>query len=135
MCVYNNSIIPDDTIQLIKQARKSPLFTEGNIWMKKVKMPYLMLQRDRMMVRRSVSLLVLSNIIYKENIGLYRDDGLSAIENANELKLDRLRKDVIAISHNEGLKITIDTNLTTTDFLDVTLRSIHWKIVSTQKTQ
>ena len=77
----------------------------------------------------------LSNIIYKENIGLYRDDGLSAIENANELKLDRLRKDVIAISHNEGLKITIDTNLTTTDFLDVTLRSIHWKIVSTQKTQ
>ena len=72
----------------------------------------------------------LSNIIDKENIGLYRDDGLSVIENANELKLDRWRKDAIPIFHNEGLKITIDTNLTTTDFLDVTLRSIHWKIVS-----
>ena len=77
----------------------------------------------------------LSNIIDKENIGLYRDDGLSVIENANELKLNRWRKDAIPIFHNEGLKITIDTNLTTTDFLDVTLRSIHWKIVSTQKTQ
>ena len=45
----------------------------------------------------------------------------SVIENANGSKRDRLRKDVIAIFHNEGLKITIDTNLTTTDFLDVTL--------------
>ena len=39
----------------------------------------------------------------------------------NGPKLDRLRKDVIAIFHNDGLKITIDTNLTITDFLDVTL--------------
>ena len=63
----------------------------------------------------------LSNIIGINNIGLYRDDGLCVIENANGPKLDRLRKDIIAIFHNEGLKITIDTNLTTTDFLDVTL--------------
>ena len=49
------------------------------------------------------------------------DNGLSVIENANRAKIDRLRKDVIAIFHNEGLKITIDTNLTTADFLDVTL--------------
>ena len=46
---------------------------------------------------------------------------LSVIENANGRKLDRVRKDVIAIFHNEGLKITIDKNLATTDFLDVTL--------------
>ena len=32
-----------------------------------------------------------------------------------------MRKDIIAIFHNEGLKITSDTNFTTTDFLDVTL--------------
>ena len=90
-------------------------------------MLYLMLQWDRVMVRRSVSLLVfiyigkLSNIIDKKKIGLYRDDGLPVIENANGPELDRLRKDVIAIFHNEGLKITINKNLTTTDFLDVTL--------------
>ena len=45
----------------------------------------------------------------------------NVIENANGSKLDRLRKNVIAIFHNEGLKITIDTNLAITDFLDVTL--------------
>ena len=47
--------------------------------------------------------------------------GCLVLKNANGSKLDCLRKDVIAIFHNEGLKITIDTNLTTTDFLDVTL--------------
>ena len=46
---------------------------------------------------------------------------MSPIENTNGPKLDRLRKDVIAIFYNEGLKIAIDTYLTTTDFLDVTL--------------
>ena len=60
-------------------------------------------------------------MIDKKNIGLYRDGRLSIIENANGPKLDGLRKDVIAIFHNVGLKITIDTNLTTTDFLDITL--------------
>ena len=90
-------------------------------------MLYLMLQWDCMIVRRSTSLLVFT---YLENyqksstgkkMSLYRDDWLSVIENANGPKLDRLRKNVIAIFHNEELKITIDTNLTTTDFLDVTL--------------
>ena len=69
-------------------------------------------------------------------MGLYRDDWLSVIENANGPKLDRLRKNVVAIFHNEELKITIDTNLTTTDFLDVIfLSSIYWKIIPIQKTQ
>ena len=70
---------------------------------KNVTMLYLMLQWDRMMVQKSVSLLVftyLSNIIDKKKIGLYRDAGLSVIENGNGPKLDRLRKDVIAFFHN-----------------------------------
>ena len=50
--------------------------------------------------------------------------GSPVIENANGPKLDRLRKDVTAIFYNDGLKITIDKNLTTTDFLDLYLRSI-----------
>ena len=33
-------------------------------------------------------------------------------------KICNLRKDVIAIFHNEGLKITIDTNLTTTLYVN-----------------
>ena len=63
----------------------------------------------------------LSTLIDKKKIGLYRDDGLSVIDNANGPKLDRLRKDIIRIFKSEGLNITIETNLSVTDFLDVTL--------------
>ena len=119
--------ISDDNIQLIKQARKSLLFTEGNIWMKKGEnalFDVTMGSHDGAEISELVGIYLLgklSNIIDRNNIGLYRDDGLCVTENANGPKLDRLRKDIIAIFHNEGLKITIDTNLTTTDFLDVTL--------------
>ena len=41
-------------------------------------------------------------------------------ENANRPKLDRLIKDEMVIFHTEGLKIAINTNLITVDFLDVT---------------
>ena len=78
-------------------------------------MLYFMLQWDRMMVWRSVNLLVFT---YLKNYQTLQTR--SVIENANGRKLDRLRKDIIAIFHNEGLKITINTTLTTTDFLDVT---------------
>ena len=59
--------------------------------------------------------------IAQENVGLYRDDGLIIVKNANGHTLDSLRKRIIRIFKNEGLKITIEANLTTTDFLDVTL--------------
>ena len=57
-----------------------------------------------------------STIIDKKNISLYRDNWFSVIENANGAKLDCLRKNIIAIFHNEGLNITVNTNLTTTHF-------------------
>ena len=63
----------------------------------------------------------LSNIIDRKDNGLYRDDGLASIQDANGPKFDHLRKNIIAFFQNEGLKITIDTNLIITDFLDVTL--------------
>ena len=77
----------------------------------------------------------LSNIIDTKKLCFDRDEGLSVIENANGPKLGHLRKGVIALFHNEGLKITIDTNLTPTDFLDVTFRSIYWKMIRIYKTQ
>ena len=63
----------------------------------------------------------LPKIIDQKNIGLYRDDELSVIENRNIPKPYRLRKDVNVVLHNEGLKIIIDTNLTTKEYLDVIL--------------
>ena len=55
------------------------------------------------------------------NTGLYRDDGLTAIRSQSARRLDRLRKDIIAVFKSEGLSITIETNLSSTDFLDITL--------------
>ena len=62
----------------------------------------------------------LSTVIDKSSVGLYRDDGLAAINNENGPKLHRISKDIIALFKKEGLSITIETNLIETDFLDVT---------------
>ena len=64
----------------------------------------------------------LSTVINKSSVRLYRDDGLAAINNANGPKLDRIRKDIIALFKEEGLSITIEKNLIETDFLDVMTR-------------
>ena len=61
----------------------------------------------------------LCTIIDKKMIGLYRDDGLTAISNANGPKLDSIRKKIVACFKEQGLSITIETNLTATEFLDV----------------
>ena len=62
----------------------------------------------------------LSTVIDKSRVGLYRDDGFAAINNANGPKVDRIREDIIALFEEEGLSITIKTDLIETDFLDVT---------------
>ena len=69
-----------------------------------------------------VGLYLLSNfapLIGSKNVGLYRNDGLAVIDQANGPKMDRIRKDIIALFKSEGLSITIDTNLMEIDFLDV----------------
>ena len=62
----------------------------------------------------------LSTVIDKSSVGLHRYDWLAAINNANGLKLDIIRKDIVALFKEEGLSITIEKNLIETDFLDVT---------------
>ena len=58
--------------------------------------------------------------IYKhKNVGLYRNDGLAVIHQANKPKMDRIRKDIIALFKSEGLSITVDTNLIETNFLEI----------------
>ena len=62
----------------------------------------------------------LSKLLGMDNVGLYRDDGLFAVKSTSGPVLDKMRKNIITLFKNEGLGITIDTNLTETDFLDVT---------------
>ena len=57
-------------------------------------------------------------IFSKEEVGLFRDDGLSIIE-GNGHMIDKKRKDTIRIFKNEKLKITWEVNITKVCFLDV----------------
>ena len=74
----------------------------------------------------------LSTVVDKSSVGLYRDNGLAAKNNANGPKLDRIRKD-IALFKEERLSITIETNLIETDFLGVTLNLVTKKCFSFRK--
>ena len=62
----------------------------------------------------------LSTVNDKSSVGLYRDNGLAAINNADGPNLDRIRKDVIALFKEEGLSIIIETNLNERHLLDIT---------------
>ena len=55
-----------------------------------------------------------------DDLGLYRDDGLGTTSSSGR-EADRARKTITQIFKNHGLQVTIETRLTRTDFLDVTL--------------
>ena len=46
----------------------------------------------------------LSTVIDKSSVGLYRDDGLAAINNANGPKLDRIRKILLHYSRKKDFQ-------------------------------
>jgi hypothetical protein len=56
----------------------------------------------------------------KENIGLYRDDGLAIIKSKSARLLDKTRKELHKIFEQFDLKITAEVNLNFVNFLDVT---------------
>ena len=62
----------------------------------------------------------LSPLLGIKNFGLYRDDGLAAVNTSSGPVLDRMRKNIISRFKEESLSITIEINLVETDFLDVT---------------
>ena len=61
----------------------------------------------------------LEAIIKKNEMGLYRDDGLLILRGANGQKTDKTRKNIIEIFKNIMFKIDIVTNLKELNFLDV----------------
>jgi hypothetical protein len=65
---------------------------------------------------------------YGKNIGLYRDDGLSAFQHTPQ-GIERIKKDLCKTFRENDLKITIEANVTVVNFLDVTLdlkSGKHW---------
>ena len=120
--------ISEKEIEIIKHARKSLLFSHGTEWVKKNSdndlFDVTMGSFDGAELCELVGLYLLHKLeplIGMPNTGLYRDDGLTAIRSQSARRLDKLRKDIIAVFKAEGLSITIQANLPSTDFLDVTL--------------
>ena len=62
----------------------------------------------------------LSQVLPKGLVGLYRDDGL-AVSAATKRQNENLKKDICKIFTQNGLNITIETNMKVVNFLDVTL--------------
>ena len=117
--------ITNDEINTIMHCRRSFLYFNQEPWVKKGARNFDcgMGALDSAEVCELVGLFILSKleaIIPRENIGLYRDDGL-AVTNLPGPELDRLRKQVTRIFQTHGLKITVDSGAKITDFLDVSL--------------
>ena len=117
--------IEHKTLEAILLTRKSLLFNKDEIWVKKDNSSFNVTMRsfDIAKIYDIVGLYLLnklSNLLGNENVELYRDDGLAAINSCSGPVLDRPRKSIIVLFKKEGLNITIETNLVETDFLDVT---------------
>ena len=119
--------IEDKIIDIINCARKSLLFHEGNARVKKGNPLFdvTMGSYDGAEVWNLVGLYLLGKLtplIGTKHVGCYRDDGLAVIHQANGPKMDKIRKDIIALFKSQRLSITIDTNLIETDFLGVSFK-------------
>ena len=62
---------------------------------------------------------LLGNILDKDLVGLYRDDGLAIVRNLSGPEIERERKAIIKLFKECGLNITIQTNIKIVNFLDI----------------
>ena len=117
--------VTNEEVDIIMHCRKTFLFHKDECWVKKTDSCFdvSMGGLDSAEVCELVGLFLLFNIeqlIPQEDVGLYRDDGLAVVELPGP-EIERLRKQIVQIFTNHGLKITTQVNITTTDFLDVLL--------------
>ena len=101
------------------------LFHHDDTWVKQYNEAFdvTMCSFDGAEVCDLVGLYILSKLtllIDNHHVGLYRDDGLAAIQGSGP-KADRLRKDVFNTFKNIDFKVTKECNSKQTDFLDVYL--------------
>ena len=103
-------------------SRRSLLFDKDSVWVKKNNPNFDVTigSYDGAELCELTGLYILSIMdseFGKEKIGLYRDDGLGCFQNMSGPQLERIKKKICKIFENFGLKITIENNLQTTDFL------------------
>ena len=123
--------ITDKDISIITQSRGTLLFNSKETWLKKAGNEELDVSLgcfDGAEVCELVGVFILhllKTVMRKENVGLYRDDGLGILRNSSGPEIERKRKQIIQIFKTCGLNITVETNLKIVYFLDVRLDLIN----------
>ena len=122
----NYVTISDDDRHIILQAKQSLLFNNGNPWQKRntdTLFDVTMGSYDGAETCELVGTYILSQlkeIPYGMEIGLYRDDGLAALDQTPP-KIEKIKKEICKVFAKNNLRITIEANKKVVNFLDVTL--------------
>ena len=95
--------VSDNTIKIILNARKSLLSNSNNPWMKKTgeNFDVAMSSFEGAEKCELVGLFLLdrlASVLEKENVGLYRDDGLALLRNNSGKMMERTRKKITRAS-------------------------------------
>ena len=120
--------IDDQEVDMIMACRKSVLFNDGKTWTKKDKnFDVTMGAQGGAEVAELTGIYLLkqvedflSSLGDKAHVGLYRDDGLICIENANGPLINKNEKALHRIFKRNHLKISIEQKGLSINFLDVT---------------
>ena len=122
-----HTTVPEHVEETIFKSRKSLLLGNNEPWIKKGQssnFDVAMGSYDGAEVCELVKLFLLndlSDLIGKNNVGLYRDDGLAVVDNASGHQMDKIRKQLHEIYKKYDLSITTEINLSAIKFLDVSL--------------
>ena len=117
--------LSEQEFSIIRHCRRNFLFFQNETWVKRENEDFDvgMGSPDSAEVSELCGLFLLSEmeqLMPKEQLGLYRDDGLAVVELPGP-EIERLRKKITKLFSNHNLKITTSANIKTTDFLDVQL--------------
>ena len=113
--------ISDSDNTIIKHSGKTLFFHNNQPWDKKSGDPDFDVPMSCYDVAQDCDLNKLSNIINKYSIGLYRDDSLGIFDKLSEPQIEQRKKKSIKIFKKCGHSIMETSNITSADFLYITL--------------
>lgn len=113
-------------IDVIRHARRSLLFNNGEPWVKKEDENFdvTMGAYDGAEVCELIGIFIqaqLSEKFDKRNFGLYRDDGLAIFRNTSGPQAERIKKEFQKVFKDNHLDIETSCNLKIVNYLDVTM--------------
>lgn len=119
----NYYTITEQEKSIIIHTKKSLLYDNQTPWCKKntTNFDVTMGSYDGAETCELIGLYILSQLQHLDiNVGLYRDDGLAVCRKPPR-QIEQIKKEMCKIFNSNNLKITIEANLKSVNFLDVTI--------------